>query len=331
MTRIQTKDLADKNRIPLWEVVPLTSPWTMYIDVTNRCNFQCIYCPTGNPEMLQSRGRIQQDMTWKMYMKILQDMKEFDNKVKIVNLYKDGDPLMHKGFTDMVKMLRHADVTEKIYTKTNGELIPYHRDLAEAPLDMLGISVPHSDPDKIPEVVGKHIDYQKYLDGIKCLYEDSRRQFTINAKMAFYHMDDGDIEKFYRDFEPITDTVAIEGLHGWGAASVKDMFLENWNNTHDGVPFNYKLACPLPFYMMSISSDGITNVCCAEWGNFHHLGDVNKESLKDIFNGVKSNEFRIMHLEGRRFENKACADCQYRDNLPDRIDDHLEEMLEKFK
>lgn len=330
--RIQTKDLADKNRVPLWEVVPLDTPWTMYLDVTNRCNFKCIYCPTGNPDMLRQAGvvRPQVHMPLSMYVKITNDLKQFPRKVKIVNLYKDGDPLVRRDFTELVKILRDADVTEKIYSKTNGELIGWHSDLAEAPMDMLGISVPHSDPDKIFSVVGKAINYQKYLDDIKRLYEDSRRKFTLNAKMAFYRMTDEDIEKFYHDFEPITDTVAIEGLHGWGAAEVKDMFLEDIG-THDGVPFNYKIACPLPFYMLSVSSDGIVNTCCAEWGNFHHHGDITKQSLRDIWQGEKLRQFRVMHLEGKRAENRACADCQYRDNLPDRIDDHLQEMLEVFK
>ena len=327
--RIQTKDLAGERTDKLWEVVPLTSPWTMYIDVTNRCNFKCIYCPTGNPEMLKTAQRRQQDMPIHLYLKIVEDMKQFDYKLRIVNLYKDGDPLMNKNFVDMVHTLRDADVCERIYSKTNGELIPWHKDLAAAPLDMLGVSVPHVHSGGFIQVVGKYVNYDKYRDGIKQLFEDSRRKFTINAKIARYQMTDEEIDKFYRDFEPITDTVAMEGLHGWGAKSVKNLFLEDIG-THDGVPFNYKLVCPLPFYMMSVSSDGITNVCCAEWGNFHALGNAWDESLRDIFNGAKSNAFRVMHLEGRRFENIACADCQYRDNLPDNIDEYKEQMLERM-
>jgi len=302
----------------------------MYIDVTNKCNFKCIYCPTGNPEMLDRASRVQQNMPMELYAKLIEDMKEFPKQVKIINLYKDGDPLMNKQFVEMVHMLRDANVTEKIYTKTNGELIYKFPDLATAPMDMLGLSVPHVNADGFKKVVGKWVDYKRYVDGVRRLYEDPRRKFTINAKIARYDMTDADIEQFFTDFEPICDTVAMEGLHGWGAASVKDMFLEDIG-THDGVPFNYKLVCPLPFYMMSVSSDGTTNVCCAEWGNWHALGNAWKESLYDIFNGDKSHAFRMMHLEGRRAENIACADCQYRDNLPDNIDQYADEMIERMK
>lgn len=328
--RIETKDLAAAQRLALWEVVPLSTPLSMYIDITNQCNFACMYCPTGNPDMLKAAKRRQQGMSMDLFRKIIEDMKGFDQKIKIVNMYKDGEPLVNLNFPLMVRLLRDTDVCEKIYTKTNGILLERYTDLAALPLDMLGLSVTHVNSEGFAKVGGKWVDYDKYKDAVKCLYEDSRRKFTINAKIARYQMTDADIEKFYIDFESICDTVAVEGLHGWGANSIKDMLLENIG-THDGTPFNYKLVCPLPFYMMSVSSDGTINVCCAEWGNFHQLGNARWDKLIDVWNGEKYKAFRIMHLEGRRFENIACKDCQYRDTLPDNIDEHRMEMLERIK
>jgi radical SAM protein with 4Fe4S-binding SPASM domain len=328
--RIETRQLAEQYRSKLWDVVPLDTPWSIYIDITNLCNFKCIYCPTGNPEMIQAVNRRQSNMSMRLYKKLIDDMGHFKQKIRIVNLYKDGDPLVNKNFCEMVQILRDADVTDKIYSKTNGELIPRHPDLAACDMNMLGVSVPHVRDNMIAEVVGKPVNYQKYKDGIKRLYEDSRRKFTIATKIARYKMTDEDIDKFYKDFESISDTVAVEGLHGWGAKDIKDMFLED-HGPHDGVPINYKLVCPLPFYLMSVNSDGTTAVCCAEWGHFHDLGDTNKNTLKEIWEGKKTYDFQMLHLEGRRFENAACKDCQYRDCLPDNVDDHRLEMIERIK
>jgi len=328
--RIETKDLAASKRKNLWEVVPLSTPFSMYIDVTNRCNFACKYCPTGNPDMIQAAKRELRYMTLDLFLKIIADMGEFAEPVKVVNLYKDGEPLVNPNFPLMVRLLREAGVCEKIYAKTNGQLIAKYPDLATLPLDMLGLSVSHVTSGGFEKISGRRVDYDEYKDGVRRLFDDSRRKFTINAKIARYQMTDADIEKFYRDFGPICDTVAVEGLHGWGANSIKDMLLEDIG-THDGTPFNYKLACPLPFYMLSVSSDGTVNVCCAEWGNFHRLGDANTQSLFDIWNGGNYKAFRLMHLEGRRFENIACNDCQYRDTLPDNIDEHRQQMLERMK
>lgn len=329
--RIETRDLADKNRVPLWEVVPLAQPWTVYLDLSNKCNFLCAYCPTSHKDMLAAAGRVQQHMPWAMFRKVVDDLKEFPNKVRILNIYKDGEPLVHPRFVEAAKIIRDADICERLYSKTNGWAIPKHPDLATAPLDMLGISVPHVNEEGIYRTVGRRVDYRKYRDGIKRLFEDSRRRFTLNAKMALYQMTEADKEQFFHDFEPITDTCALEGLHSWGASDLGDMFLEN-NGPHDGSPLNYKLICPLPFYMLSISSDGICNTCCAEWGNFHRHGNINENSLKEIWNGERRKAFEMLHATGRRFENKACATCQYRDSLPvsDRLDEHQQELLARL-
>jgi radical SAM protein with 4Fe4S-binding SPASM domain len=329
--RIKTVELSDKDRTPLWEVAPLSQPWTVYIDVTNLCNFKCVYCPTGNPEMISQTMRYNGHMTLGVFKKVVTDLRELD-QLRIVNLYKDGDPLVNPNFCNMVHILRSALLERvRIYSKTNGELIPHTPNLAAAPLDMLGLSVPHVTDDGIRSIVGKPVSYKRYKDGVKRLYEDSRRQFTLNAKMARYKMTEAHIEKFYRDFEPITDTVAIEGLHGWGANDLGDMLLGVEVEPHDGSPVVPHIACPLPFMMMSVNSDGTTAVCCSEWGHFHDLGDVKLNTLKEIFNNEKSKAFRLMHLEGRRYENMACKDCQYRDTLQDNIDGHLKEMIERMK
>jgi radical SAM protein with 4Fe4S-binding SPASM domain len=80
-----------------------------------------------------------------------------------------------------------------------------------------------------------------------------------------------------------------------------------------------------------VSSNGIVNTCCAEWGNFHNHGDARTQSLKDIWDGAKLRAFQMLHLKGERFENPACRDCQYRDCLPDNVDEHRLEMIERIK
>ena len=329
--RIETRDLAGERTEKLWEAVPLSQPWTVFIDVTNLCNFSCIYCPTGNPQMIAQTNRFNGHMTMEIFRKVVDGLREFSPRARVINLYKDGDPLFHPQFLEMVRLLNFADVADKIYSKTNGELIWWKPDLATAPLDMLGISVPHVREDAISKIVGHRVNYNRYVAGIKRLFEDSRRKFTINAKMAVYDHTEADVEKFYHDFEPICDTVALEGLHGWGANDLGDMMLGVEPIPHDGTPIVPRIACPLPFYMMSVNSDGTTAVCCSEWGHFHDLGDVKTHTLKEIFNSDKSKAFRMMHLTGNRKDNKACKDCQYRDTLMDNIDDHLDEMIGRIK
>lgn len=305
--RIEAKELRAERTVKLWEAVPLAGPWSMWLDVTNACNFKCAYCPTGNPDMLKSVNRPVGFMSMELIHKIVNDLKELP-RMKIVGFYKDGEPLLHRKFTDIVRAFKQAGVSEQLWVRTNGEKIANHPDMATCGLDFVGISVPHVTDEGIYKTIGKHINYEAYLENIKRLYE-SERTFRLYAKVCDAGLTDAEKEKFYHDFEPITDAVSIEGLHGW-TSDIKNLQLKN-SGSVDGIPFVKKTACPLPFYMTSISFNGQVSACNDDWAYFHQLGDITKNSMKEIWNGEKYKAFRLMHLEGRRSENRACKGCQY--------------------
>src|SRR3990172_3052315 len=120
---IQAKDLRGERKDRLIDAVPLPSPWTMFIEPTNACNFRCKYCPTGYTALLKKVGRKNKLMDFGLFCKVVDDMRAFPRKLKICNLYKDGESLIHPRFCDMVRYMRAADVTEKIWLKTNGSLL----------------------------------------------------------------------------------------------------------------------------------------------------------------------------------------------------------------
>ena len=46
------------NRIELKNALPLRTPYVIYIDPCDTCNFRCKFCPSGNPELMKkTRGR----------------------------------------------------------------------------------------------------------------------------------------------------------------------------------------------------------------------------------------------------------------------------------
>lgn len=325
--RIQAKEMRGERKDKLWECVPLAGAWSLFLDVTNVCNFKCVYCPTGNPDMLKAANRGLGHMSMELFEKIVTDLKEMP-RLKILGLYKDGEPLIHPRYTDMVRKLKAADVSDQIWAKTNGEFIGNHPDLATCGLDLLGISVPHVTEEGIFKTVGRRIDYDKYVENVRKLFY-SKRTFKLYVKMGDVGLTDAEREKFYHDFEKISDLCSIEGLHGWSATDVKDIQVNNIG-TCDGTPFIPKVVCPLPFYMMSINFNGVVSACNDDWASYHQLGNVNDNSIKEIWNGEKYKAFRLMHLDGRRSENRACANCQYIESLPDNIDQYAEEMRKRI-
>jgi radical SAM protein with 4Fe4S-binding SPASM domain len=329
---IQAKDLRGERKTRLIDAVPLPAPWTVFLEPTNTCSARCVYCPTGDTDLLRKIGRKNKLMDWNLWVKVVNDLKQFPVKIRQANLYKDGESLLHPRFCDMVRVLRDVDVVERIWIKTNGlPLNPeYNARLVTCGLDMIGISVQHVHAQGFYDVARVRVDYEEYRANVLDLYQQSRGTDTkISTKIADVGLSDADKQKFIDDFSDRCDFIAIENLHGWSASHVKDWKMGT-DNSFDGTPRNKKIACPLTLYMLTVASNGSVQICNDSWMLSHDIGDVNKESLIDIWNGEKLRNFRLMHLTGNRANNIECGTCDYIHALPDNIDADRDEYIRRL-
>lgn len=332
---IEARDLRGKRDTRLIDVVPLSTPWTVFLEPTNTCSARCVYCPTGDTDLLRKIGRKNKLMEWDLWVKVVNDLKQFPSKILQGNLYKDGESLLHPRFCDMVRYLRDADAVERLWIKTNGlPLTPeLNSRLVSCGLDMIGISVQHVHAQGFYHIAKVRIDYEEYRANVLDLFQRSRDTgVQISTKIADVGQSEEDKRKFIDDFSDRCDFIAIEGLHGWSTSDLKDWRLGT-DNSFDGSPRTHKIACPLTMYMLTVNSNGDISVCNDDFAHYHQLGNVNTESLVDIWNGDKLRAFRLMHLEGRRSENRACKNCDYLQALPavDNIDEYREEFAERIR
>jgi Molybdenum cofactor biosynthesis enzyme len=157
--RIEAKQLRGERKVKLHEAVPLAGPWSMWLDVTNLCNFRCIYCPTGNADMLATVNRGTGSMSLDLIDKIIRDLHEMP-QLKIIGFYKDGEPLVHPHYTEIVRRFKEAGVSEQLWVKTNGELLDRHKDLATCGLDMVGV-------ERAARARGRHLPHGWQASGLR--------------------------------------------------------------------------------------------------------------------------------------------------------------------
>ncbi len=79
-----------ENRTKLETVIPLSTPFVIFVDPADSCNFKCSFCPTGDTELMKKVGRPFKVMNFELYKKIIDDICEFDKPIKVLRLYKDG-------------------------------------------------------------------------------------------------------------------------------------------------------------------------------------------------------------------------------------------------
>ena len=73
---------------------------------------------------------------------------------------------------------------------------------------------------------------------------------------------------------------------------------------------NIQRPCFIPFYKLFIDWNGDILVCSDDWGRKSHLGNVMKESIKDIWTGESFASYRKELIKGNR---KNCTPCNHCD------------------
>ena len=105
----------------LGPLLPLDTPLKVQIDPSNICNFKCLFCPTGDDQLLSNvTYRENKIMSLKRYKFVLDGLKDFPQKIKVLRFAKDGEPLINKNLHKMIEYAKKLDIADKINLITNG-------------------------------------------------------------------------------------------------------------------------------------------------------------------------------------------------------------------
>jgi MoaA/NifB/PqqE/SkfB family radical SAM enzyme len=327
------RNLRTPERRSLAEAIPLPMPLMIRVDPSNACNFRCQYCPTAFPDLLKEVGRPKGIMAFPLFEKIMGDIGALPSPLNKLYLYKDGEPLVNKRLPDMIALAKGSGRVGEVWTTSNGALLnpELNQRLVDAGLDLIKISVQGLSAADYLDVAGVKIDYEKFRENVADLHS-RRGGLHVHVKIVDTGLSPEARAKFVADFEAISDSVHIDPLMGWSLSSVRDFRLGQRSALGpDGLPLTRREVCAFPFYTLSVNFDGTVSVCCVDWAHQTVVGDVTRESLLDIWRGPALAAIRLMHLEGRRHENRACGDCQYLETLADDIDDAAPQIIERLR
>lgn len=322
-----------ENRTKLEEAIPLDTPLILFVDPSSSCNFKCKFCPTGDPELIRETGRWQGQLEWNLYLKIIEDLKAFPKPLKVMRLYKDGEPLLNTHFADMVRLAKESGVAETVDTTTNGFLLTPKviQPVLEAGLDRINISVDGLSDEQFLEFTGRRVDFKKFVENIKLLYA-AKGDCEISIKIAGDHMCEDDKKKFYDTFGNYADRVFIENMAPcWPEFDVEERCDITINQGIYDQPIAEVNTCPYIFYSLAINAEGLVSLCFLDWARKLLIGDVRKDSLSEIWHGDLLHRHRVAHLEGRRKDDPFCAECgQLSHCSPDNIDPYVKTVLKNL-
>lgn len=321
------------NRTRLETVIPLSVPFIINVDPSDTCNFQCKFCPTGDRELMKiTPGRNYGAMDFDLYKKIINDICEFEKPIKVLRLYKDGEPLINPRFTDMISYAKEKKCAERIDTTTNALLLTPQKniEIINAGLNRINISIEGINAQQYWEFSKCRIDFEKLVGNIRHLYEN-KKQCEIIVKINGDVLSDEDKNKFYEIFGDIADGVYIEHIMScWPEFELKGLEVNQDFGIY-GQQIKEVMVCPYVFYSFSINSDGSASTCFLDWSRKMIIGDAKNESVKSIWLGEKMKEYQKMFLMKERKGHPVCGNCgQMSHGSPDDIDKYADMLVKKL-
>lgn len=315
-------------RTKLEEVIPLETPLHIFLDPSAACNFSCKFC--FNKDKSKTSHKI---MEYELFEKIVDDLKQFPEPLKVLRMYKEGEPLLNKNLENMIKHAKTSGVCEKVDFTTNGSMLNPTRNklLIDAGLDAMVISVEGISEEQYYETSGVRIDFKEYANNIKHLYKN-KGNCRVHVKTTDMNINKSNEEEFYSIFGDICDEISIDKITPiWSDVDISDIKQDFKSGIYNN-EIQANKVCPYIFYSLTINSDGSVSSCFMDWQHKNILGNVKEKSFYDIWNSKEVFELRKAHLTGDLSKFGICKDCgQLKFGMADNIDEHAEVILRKLQ
>lgn len=325
-----------KDRAVLQDVIPLEAPFLICVDPCSVCNITCDYCvhyDIKHDYTLAHKFR-QQMMPLEMAKKIIKDLDDFETNVKELAWYGWGEPLLNKNIAEMVSYSRKCGKVNRTAIITNGIALTHElsEKLIDAGLQRINISVQGIDEQGYFKVCDKQINFDEFVSNIRYMYEHKDSGLTVYIKIGdslLQHPEDR--QRFFDIFGNISDEIMIENISHVREDAISNRNIEQKTTGIFGQELKERKVCPILFYRMFICPDGTCALCNADWYREEIIGDVSKQSLRDIWHGDALKEIQKMHLRKERKSIELCGKCGNIINIPvDDIDDYSSAILKRF-
>jgi cyclic pyranopterin phosphate synthase len=162
------------------------------LSVTDRCNYRCVYCRTGN------EGAQFTELPIAVYARMLRVFVSLGiEKVRLTG----GEPLLRHGLLELIRETTQmqpafTDAPLDIAMTTNGHLLaPMARDLKAAGLSRITVSMDAVDPETFTRITRVPGSFERVRDGIRAAQDAGLGPVKVNC-VLLRGFNDSQIEAF---------------------------------------------------------------------------------------------------------------------------------------
>lgn len=274
-----------------------TKPESMSVESASLCNLQCPQCTIG-------RGKLQRSAA-------IMTEETFENAIKplsrwLINcqFYLQGEPTLNKNLSLLIAKAHKMRIFTSV--STNGQLLTPElcAELVQSGLDQLIISVDGTSQET----------YEKYRKGGSLTNVMRGVKFLRMAQTKFGKRNPAIVAQFIvfkHNEDEISDIKKLAPQWGFDKLELKSAQIENFCEAEEMLPTikkycrykkdkqdNYFIIKRLPIncfrlrQTMVVSSVGDVLACCYDKNGCFTMGNVNEQSILEIWNNQKFNNLR---------------------------------------
>jgi len=220
-----------------------------------------------------------------------------------------GDPFMDPEFRDKLEYLKSEYPDVRVFTSTTAHLLyAKHHDWVSRCVDTLKIShYGHSD-EVYTAIHGGTVRYDKVVENLNVLLErDPKDRPYVIMQFLIFPENEHQMEDWRQYWEPKCDETLVWIPHNYGGGFQRDAFDKLQESDREartcGRPFNGNLF---------VRENGEVSMCCFDFNRQLILGDLKRESLRDVVMGERLQAIREEHAAGGEAilkGNTICKDC----------------------
>ena len=315
--------IINKNRQILKDLLPLKKPLSLFIEPTNICNFRCTPCVHGS-ENTRNDLKPFSNFDFNLYKQLIDELASWEGgKLKTLRLAVLGEPMINSDFAEMVKIAKKYDVAERVDTFSNGSFLTSElsEKLIEYELDYIRFSIYSVINERHKKISQVAFDINKIHENIYNLRrlreKKGAKKPYILVKMFDAYTEENQI--FFNMYKDIADEIGLENVHNATKYDENDLVMAYYgnkemtekSNKNYNESLNSHIACPRPFMSMTVNCIGDVLMCTNDPAKGTKIGNVNFNTLREIWEGETMFEFRKMLLENRKHENRICKNCDW--------------------
>ena len=290
-------------------------PSIIQLETVYACNARCVMCPLSLDNYDESqvdrmaRPRLIDE---NLFDKICQEIAPNVDKLRRVTIQLLGEPLIDVHLERRIRRLKELGVKE-VFFSSNGSLFNEERSISilESGVDEVDFSVDGVTKDTFEKIrVG--LSYEKVVENIK-RFHNLRNKLNSNTKIRIRftiqesnHNEIDNYYAFWKDILSPRDIIYSKYMHSFaGEKNFKDLYPKDWVNLDQ---LNQQ-GCSTLWQALVIQSDGTVISCSDDYSGKDIFGNINTQTIKEVWSGDKFNNFRRKHMEQGRNGVDKCKDC----------------------